>query len=246
MRTSPNNFSPRHRGFTIIELMIVIGIIVLLMAILLPSLGKMYDSAHKAKAMSQLTAIHEGLNAYYQQFNIYPPSSGTLGTANRGSTLLAEALLGYQDYSVDGAGPSNGDPQYGFRVRKTNAAMGAAGEIYGPYVTTDPKTFNGSAFIDTWGKEIVYYRSSQAGVAGGSASITSIFGAGAPASYFNTADNSSVTGGGSPTDAKFLTMVGGNGNNNVTGTVMGAGSYLLISAGPDETFFTSDDVVLSK
>jgi prepilin-type N-terminal cleavage/methylation domain-containing protein len=54
----------KKRGFTLIELLVVVAIIALLIAILLPSLGKARESAKRAVCASNLKAIGEGTAIY--------------------------------------------------------------------------------------------------------------------------------------------------------------------------------------
>ena len=54
----------KRRGFTLVELLVVIGIIAVLISILLPSLSKAWDSASRVACMSNMWQIYLGFVMY--------------------------------------------------------------------------------------------------------------------------------------------------------------------------------------
>jgi prepilin-type N-terminal cleavage/methylation domain-containing protein len=79
----------RLSGFTLIELLVVVAIIALLIAILLPSLGKAKERAKLTMCSSNLHALGEGSIAYATEWaNVLPPmKDGSQTTTNSGGVI---------------------------------------------------------------------------------------------------------------------------------------------------------------
>ena len=73
VRSNVQNQHPKAgRGFTLVELLVVIGIIVLLVGILLPVVNGARRSAWNAASQAQLTRLVSAITAYEQDFRAYP------------------------------------------------------------------------------------------------------------------------------------------------------------------------------
>jgi type IV pilus assembly protein PilA len=78
-----------RRGFTLMELLIVIAIILIILAIAVPKMNKQIMAAHEMAAIRQIGTIHQAETQYYSQFGQYaqslsqlgPPPSGAAGPA---------------------------------------------------------------------------------------------------------------------------------------------------------------------
>ena len=86
------------RGFSLIELLIVVAIILILAAIAAPKLNQNRMHAQETAAIRQITTLHTAQTQYYSQFGRYataltelgPPASGQAGAA--AADLIPEDL----------------------------------------------------------------------------------------------------------------------------------------------------------
>ena len=89
----------RYRAFTLVELLVVIGIIALLIGILIPVLGKARDSANKTACLANLKTIGQAMFLYANDFRDRLPNSSEAETWNK--TTGQDALIPFAETYVN-------------------------------------------------------------------------------------------------------------------------------------------------
>lgn len=68
-----------HRGFTLLELVVVIAIIAVLIGLLLPAIQKIREAANKEQAISHLRLIHAAEKSFFDSHGVYSGKLDELG-----------------------------------------------------------------------------------------------------------------------------------------------------------------------
>jgi len=78
----------RQNGFSLIELLVVIGILGVLVAILLPVMSKVRRAAYGASTAQSISTLQAAIQQYWSTFNAYPNNPGVSGSTSTEGLLL--------------------------------------------------------------------------------------------------------------------------------------------------------------
>ena len=119
----------RRPGFSLIELLIVIAIILVIVTIAVPQYNKQMMSAHETAAQQTIRTIHAVELQYYSQFGRYAVSLAELGPPASGAASPAAADLISKDLAEG---------------KKSGYIFTLAGTPTGYSISAVPETFNSS------------------------------------------------------------------------------------------------------
>ncbi|MBN1975436.1 MAG: prepilin-type N-terminal cleavage/methylation domain-containing protein [Sedimentisphaerales bacterium] len=110
----------KKTGLTLVEMLVVLGIIAILVGVLLPAMTAVKNHAKETKQKAQFSAINLALITFKNDYGDYPPSNCPLGGNYSGAQKLAESLLGWDllgfhpktSWRADGYDGSGGSSTY--------------------------------------------------------------------------------------------------------------------------------------
>jgi len=154
----------RTKGFTIVELLTVMGVIAVLIGLLVPALGLVKDYSKRIQQKAQMHSIDVGIEMFKNEFGNYPESKDNSfaavnpidSTVYCGANKLAEAMIGWDflgyhprsGFTANGYNDVNGDGTAEFVYDTTNGIQtGVPGSPYNE-VNGAENIANRKRFID--------------------------------------------------------------------------------------------------
>jgi len=119
-----------QRGFSLVELMVVVAIIGVLAAIAVPSINKYLAKARQTEAKTQLSSLYTSEKAFYAEYTAYHGMFGAIGYSPQGELRYN---VGFTTITSE-AGPANGyntTIQAPGNVRTASAYCSAPGAAMG-------------------------------------------------------------------------------------------------------------------
>lgn len=94
-----------HRGFTLVELLVVVGIIAIMISLLLPSLNKARRAAQTVACLANLRSLGQAMNMYAAQNHGYIPGSGMTSGRHLWRESGGVAVLADPSYNINSYAP---------------------------------------------------------------------------------------------------------------------------------------------
>lgn len=135
-----------QKGFTLVELLIVVGIIAILATLIVSNLSRVQARTRDAKRIADMDAVKKYIQDYYSQFQYYPPYSvSELGGVYGNRWVALEQML-------KNAGVVESLPRDPLSDRKEGRTQSDFGYKYG--VANDLQHYMIKALLETRIKEL--------------------------------------------------------------------------------------------
>lgn len=141
-------FHKKSKGFTLIELMIVVAIIGILAAIAIPRFANLIDRAREARTQGNLGAIRSAMTIYYGTYDgVWPPTILALTDAAGAGpflgsvpTVLLPSGMGHDETANEAAAKATDTGEWGYDI----------GDDDGVVVVNCTHLDSGDDVVNTW------------------------------------------------------------------------------------------------
>lgn len=234
-----------RNGFSLVELLVVIAVLVILIGILAPSVNQALLRGYITRGKNAIGALSNAAISYKSDSSYYPgqryPGMMENTSGSPSGTIPGSAILSLSIWGWTGQQDKDGDRTHDSGEEGLYFNSSASGDISGDPVSSY-MAFKDDAVLDTTkyvlsdqyppGKMPILYYPSKVGNDGDDSTLSDVF--------YTTCNDSLTSNVALHSDTTF------NLTNPGTDLVYKYDSFLLIAAGLDREFFTSDDITNFK
>ena len=128
------------RGFSLIELLIVVAVILVIAAIAIPNLMRSRVAANQASAVGSLHVMNTAEVTYSSTYGGYSPTLGYLGPPSTGTTPVPSGAELIDSLLSGGSPGANESAKSGYTFTYSAGGVDGSGRIYSYSITAGPIT----------------------------------------------------------------------------------------------------------